>query len=439
MSLSVSEQTKVVVVGLGYVGLPLTLAFDEHFLCTGFDTNAGRVEGLQRGVDFNHEVPSEVVQRSSAVFTDDPACIRDADLVVVTVPTPITEDYEPDLSLLESASKIIGSQLKDRSEGKNPAVVVFESTTYPGCTEDFCGPIIEQESGLVSGEGFYLGYSPERTNFGDQDHSLENVIKIISGQNAEAEQFIFDAYSKIAVMGLHRAESIRVAESAKVIENIQRDLNIALFNELSMIFDKMDIDSSAVFDAAATKWNFHRYRPGLVGGHCIPVDPYYLTHAAERVGHDSKVVLAGRSVNEGMPGMILEKIRLLAESEGCSVENSSLLFLGATFKPDITDMRNSKTFALFKMIASQNPNSCLIEPNVDPAELNEKVPYAITSDEAIDQTWDIVVVGVAHSNYPDELRDHVFGENSDTKLVVDVPGMVNKPGNLSSTYKYWRL
>lgn len=439
MSFSVSEQTKVVVVGLGYVGLPLTLAFDEHFLCTGFDTNAGRVEGLQRGVDFNHEVPSEVIQRSSAVFTDDPACIRDADLVVVTVPTPITEDYEPDLSLLESASKIIGSQLKDRSEGKNPAVVVFESTTYPGCTEDFCGPIIEQESGLVSGEGFYLGYSPERTNFGDQDHSLENVIKIISGQNAEAEQFIFDAYSRIAISGVHRAESIRVAESAKVIENIQRDLNIALFNELSMIFDKMDINSSAVFDAAATKWNFHRYRPGLVGGHCIPVDPYYLTHAAEQVGHDSKVVLAGRAVNEAMPEMILGKIRLLAESEGYSLEESSLLFLGATFKPDVTDMRNSKTFSLFKKIACLNPNAYLVEPNVDPSELDENAPHAISSDAAVEHDWDIVVVGVAHSNYSDELRNHVFGEDSDTKLVVDVPGMLNNQDNALSPYIYWRL
>jgi len=434
MTISVSDQTKVVVVGLGYVGLPLTLAFSEHFSCTGFDTNSERVEGLQQGIDFNREVPRDQIVGSSATFTDDSSKIQNADLIIVTVPTPITDDYEPDLSLLESASELIGGQLRNRSRVAEPPVIVFESTTYPGCTEDFCGPVIEKFSGLLSGQDFYLGYSPERTNFGDLEHSLENVVKIISGQTPDAEQFIYDAYSKIAAAGIHRAENIRVAESAKVIENIQRDLNIALFNELSLIFDKMDIDSSAVFDAAATKWNFNRYTPGLVGGHCIPVDPYYLTHAAERAGHDSRVVLAGRAVNEAMPIALLDKMKSLFAEQDLAFESTDVLFLGATFKPDVSDLRNSKTLTLFRLVSNDNPNAQLYDPNVEQSAIK-----TISDSQVITRTWRVVVVGVAHSNYSQEVLDHLFGEDSGTKLIVDIPGMLGDHDRESSTQRYWRL
>tara|TARA_Y100001934_G_scaffold215388_1_gene255276 strand:+ start:5085 stop:6404 length:1320 start_codon:yes stop_codon:yes gene_type:complete len=439
MTISVSEQTQVVIVGLGYVGLPLTLAFGEHFSCTGFDINSARVEGIKGGHDLHREVSSEQIKRSSVTFTTDPKCIRNADLVIVTVPTPITDDYEPDLNLLTSASKLIGMEFRKRTASETPPVVVFESTTYPGCTEDFCGPLIERESGLVSGDSFYLGYSPERTNFGDQEHSLDSVVKIISGQNSEVEQFIFDAYSKIATAGLHLAESIRVAESAKVIENIQRDLNIALFNELALIFEKMDIDSSAVFDAAATKWNFNRYAPGLVGGHCIPVDPYYLTHAAEQAGHTSKVVLAGRAVNEAMPAVLFEKIMALCTENGLTIETASILFLGATFKPDVSDLRNSKTLTLFGKLSGINSTTQLFEPNVNSEVIGKIVTQLVTETEVLNHRWDLVVIGVEHSKYSEELKDHLFGDKSRTELVVDIPGMLRDHDTISSPYLYWRL
>jgi UDP-N-acetyl-D-galactosamine dehydrogenase len=261
-----NEPASVVVIGLGYVGLPLALAFSKEFPTTGFDVDTSRVDELLAGVDCNQELSSVELLSSKLRFARESSCISDAEFIVVTVPTPVTCDYEPDLGMLYSASELIGTRLTERSINLRPPIIVFESTTYPGCTEEFCGPVIEDASGLKSGEGFFLGYSPERTNFGDDTHTVETVVKVVAGQTPEVAELVSDVYGKIVKAGTYMAVNIKTAEASKVIENIQRDLNIALFNELAMIFDKMGIRSVDAFDAAATKWNFHRYQPGLVGG-----------------------------------------------------------------------------------------------------------------------------------------------------------------------------
>ena len=290
--------SNLVVIGLGYVGLPLALAFSKEISTTGFDVDTSRVDELLAGVDRNNELSSAELSSSKLSFTKESSCISDAEFIVVAVPTPITESYKPDLGMLKSASELIGNQLREREKNLSPVVVVFESTTYPGCTEEFCGPLIEKASGLKSGVDFFLGYAPERTNFGDGIHTLETIVKVVSGQTPEVAELVSEIYGRVVKAGIHKAVNIKTAEASKLIENIQRDLNIALFNEFAVIFDKMNIRSSDVFDAAATKWNFHRYHPGLVGGHCIPVDPYYMTYASSELGYDARLVLAGRDMNE---------------------------------------------------------------------------------------------------------------------------------------------
>ena len=421
----------ITVVGLGYVGLPLTLAFAAEFETVGFDNDASRVEELQAGNDRNLEVEAEEISASNATFSSDESCITEADCIVVTVPTPLTDGNRPDLSLLESASGTIGRRLASRSSESSTPIIVFESTTYPGCTEDFCAPIIERESGLKSGEGFVLGYSPERTNFGDSEHTLDTVVKVVSGQTSDGADVIADVYSRIAKAGIHMAPDIKTAEASKVIENVQRDLNIALFNESAMIFDRMGINSSDVFDAAGTKWNFHRYQPGLVGGHCIPVDPYYLTYAAEETGYFAEVILAGRSVNEAMVGQVAEKIEQLLAAENRAAGNTDVLILGQTFKEDVADFRNSKAVRLKDLMAESFGTVSSFDPY---AELGEGISDPFTSDAK----YGVVVLAMAHSQFVD-MADKLIGLVESGGLLVDLSGTVD-PSQLSGAdLRFWNL
>ena len=421
----------ITVIGLGYVGLPLALAFAAEFPTKGFDNDPSRVDQLIAGVDRNLEVDAGMITSSNLVLTSDQSCVANADFIVVTVPTPVTENNRPDLSLLESASAMIGRCLRDRSADSEAPVIVFESTTYPGCTEEFCGPIIERESGLTSGEGFVLGYSPERTNFGDAEHTLETVVKVVSGQTVEGAEAVSDVYSRIAKAGVHLAPNIKTAEASKVIENVQRDLNIALFNESAMMFDGMGINSSDVFDAAGTKWNFHRYQPGLVGGHCIPVDPYYLTYAAEQTGYVADVILAGRGVNEGMVAKIVEKIKQLSIEAGLSLSDVDILVLGQTFKGDVADFRNSKAIHLsgamdgsFKSVTSFDPYGEKNDSNRNPFEDGAK--------------FDVVVLAVPHAEFVESI-DAVRELVTLGGVLVDLTGSVEPSQLLNSDLRFWKL
>jgi UDP-N-acetyl-D-galactosamine dehydrogenase len=421
----------ITVIGLGYVGLPLALAFADQLPTIGFDNNPARIEELLDGNDRNREVPKELITSSSLNLTSNENSVTNADFIVVTVPTPVTEDFQPDLSLLESASSMIGRCLRERSEGKSAPIVVFESTTYPGCTEEFCGPIIERESGLKSGEGFILSYSPERTNFGDADHTLETVVKVVSAQTTEAAEIVGSVYGCIAKAGVHMAPNIKTAEASKVIENVQRDLNIALFNESAMIFDRMGINSSDVFSAAGTKWNFHQYQPGLVGGHCIPVDPYYLTYAAEQVGYDANVILAGRSVNEGMVNRINVKIQELVGSTGKSPNDTNVLVLGQTFKSDVADFRNSKALDLSIAISSTFRSVTTFDPYGDDNADNQD-PFDSSTK------FDVVVLAVGHSHFIDSIQP-VVDLVSIGGVLVDLTGRVERSQIVGSNLLFWKL
>ena len=421
----------VTIVGLGYVGLPLALAFADQLPTTGFDNDSVRIAQLLNGNDRNHEVSQEIITSSSLALTVDENSVTNADFIVVTVPTPVTEDFQPDLSLLESASSMIGRCLRDRSEVKSAPIVVFESTTYPGCTEEFCGPIIERESGLKSGEGFILAYSPERTNFGDVEHTLETVVKVVSAQTVEAAEIVGSVYGRIAKAGVHMAPNIKTAEASKVIENVQRDLNIALFNESAMIFDRMGINSSDVFNAAGTKWNFHQYQPGLVGGHCIPVDPYYLTYAAEQVGYDANVILAGRSVNENMVNRINLKIQELASSTGKSLSETNVLVLGQTFKSDVADFRNSKALDLSSAISSIFRSVTTFDPYGDDNADNQD-PFNSSTK------FDVVVLAVGHSHFIESIQT-VTDLVSTGGVLVDLTGRVDRSQIIDSELLFWKL
>jgi len=439
MDSNIGKPANVCIVGLGYVGLPLALAFAKRLPTTGFDVDKVRVEHLSTGNDRNREVGEAEITSSKTEFTSNASCITNADFIVVTVPTPVTDDHKPDLSLLESASTLIGKQLAKRSQGLPAPIIVFESTTYPGCTEEFCGPIIAEQSGLQSGAGFFLGYSPERTNFGDDEHTLETVIKVVSGQTLEVADIVGKTYGLIAKAGTHNAPSIKAAEASKVIENVQRDLNIALFNELAMIFDRMDINSSDVFDAAATKWNFHRYTPGLVGGHCIPVDPYYLTHAAAQVGYKADVVLAGRAVNESMTDFVRGKLlSFLVEKNGENGEHS-VLILGQTFKADIADIRNSKAISLAKSIATIAGQAVVYDPYFDDVSggiysdsLVEKVGDPFLSDT----TYDAVVIATPHAQFLQNPESTVLLA-SEGGLILDVSGKIERQVVERLKRSYW--
>ena len=433
-----NKPANLVVIGLGYVGLPLALAFSKEIPTTGFDVDTSRVDELLAGVDRNNELSNEELISSKLSLTKESSCISDAEFIIVTVPTPITHSHEPDLSMLKSASELIGNRLRKRSKNLPPSIVVFESTTYPGCTEDFCGPLIEQESGLKSGVDFFLGYSPERTNFGDGIHTVETVVKVTSGQTPEVAKLVSETYGRVVKAGIHTAVNIKTAEASKVIENIQRDLNIALFNELAVIFDRMDIRSADVFNAAATKWNFHRYQPGLVGGHCIPVDPYYLTHVSSELGYDARVVLAGRDVNEKMAEFIADKVSLLMRSNVEVQAKASVLLLGLAFKPNVSDLRNSKVMTLANLLLDRDFILDVYDPVVQ-HRLPDGIGYRMLENPFLsDKAYDAVILAVPHDIFMDQ-KNRIVDLVNPGGLVADLVSGLN-PSDVESFGKiYWSL
>lgn len=389
----IARTTRVTVVGLGYVGLPLAVALARKFWVTGFDIDRQRIAELADGHDRTGEIEPGLLSMSSLGVTYDAAVCPPSDFYIVTVPTPITPDNKPDLRLVEAASRTVGAMLPAAvAEGREP-VVVFESTVYPGVTEEICAPILEQASGLACGKDFFLGYSPERINPGDREHTIDRITKVVSGQTPEVLERVAHLYGAITSGGVFRAASIKAAEAAKVIENAQRDINIAFMNEIAQIFGQMDLSVWDVLAAAQTKWNFLPFTPGLVGGHCIGVDPYYLSHRAEELGHKSQVILAGRGVNDGMAEWVAS--RLHAARGG---KPGTVLVLGLTFKENVPDLRNSKVADLAAALTAHGHAVTVHDPLADAAEARHEYGIELAGDIA-EGAWDLVLLAVPHREY----------------------------------------
>lgn len=429
----VSKKEKLSLVGLGYVGMPIAVAFAKKIDVIGFDLNAKKIELYKNGIDPTNEVGSEAIRNTSVEFTADETKLKEAKFHIVAVPTPVNDDHTPDLTPVEGASRILGRNLTKGS------VVVFESTVYPGVTEDVCVPILEKESGLKCGEDFKIGYSPERINPGDKVHRLETIKKIVSGMDEESLDVIAKVYELVVEAGVHRAESIKVAEAAKVIENSQRDINIAFMNELSIIFNKMGIDTQSVLKAAGTKWNFLKFYPGLVGGHCIGVDPYYLTYKAEMMGYHSQVILAGRRINDDMGKYVAENVvkNLIAAEK--PVRNAKVAILGFTFKENCPDTRNTRVIDIVRELNEYGIKPLVADPTADREEALKL--YGIEfADVSEIRNMDAVVLAVAHESFsrftPEEI-DSFFGEGK--KVLLDIKGLLNRKEFEDRGYSYWRL
>ena len=385
------KEKKIAVIGLGYVGLPLALEFAKYFKVIGFDINATRIDLMKKHIDPSEEMTKEAFEGKDIEFTSHPEDLQNAHFYIVTVPTPVDDRKVPDLMPLIKASGTIGKYIKKGD------YVVYESTVYPGCTEEDCLPVIEKHSKLEFGIDFKAGYSPERINPGDKDRSIDKILKIVSGSDAEALDNISKIYGQIITAGIYKAQSIKVAEAAKVIENTQRDLNISLMNELAMIFDRMGIDTQAVLDAAGTKWNFIKLKPGLVGGHCIGVDPYYLTHKSIQLGYDPQVILSGRRINDGMPSWIAKKLTQLLIQRGKNPGKSKVLVLGITFKENVSDIRNSKVADLVRELMQYSINVHIFDSFASPNDVAHE--YKLTVIDKIGKDYDAVVVAVAHDEF----------------------------------------
>lgn len=429
----VSGEEKLSLVGLGYVGMPIAVAFAKKIKVVGFDLNAHKIDLYKSGVDPTKEVGDDAIKETSVEFTADETKLREAKFHIVAVPTPVNDDHTPDLSPVKGASEILGRNLTKGS------VVVFESTVYPGVTEDICVPILERESGLKCGVDFKIGYSPERINPGDKVHRLETITKIVSGMDEETLDIVAKVYELVVEAGVHRAESIKVAEAAKVIENSQRDINIAFMNELSIIFNKMGIDTQSVLKAAGTKWNFLNFYPGLVGGHCIGVDPYYLTYKAEELGYHSQIILAGRRINDDMGKYVAENVvkNLIASDK--PVKNAKVAILGFTFKENCPDTRNTKVIDIVKELKEYGITPLIADPQADKEEAKRLYGVEFVSFEDV-KNMDAVVLAVAHDEFKnltmDEL-DGLFG--SGKKVLLDLKGLLNRKEYENAGYCYWRL
>ncbi len=423
---------RIAVVGLGYVGLPVALAFARKFPGTvGFDVHREKVEELRRGHDRNREQSPELLKSSTLQVTSDPADMKGCTFFVVAVPTPVDGNNVPDLSPVERASETVGKVL---SEG---AVVVYESTVYPGVTEDVCAPILEASSGLKRGQHFKLGYSPERINPGDQEHALEKITKVVSGEDAETLDRVAAAYGAIVDAGVHRAPSIKVAEAAKVIENTQRDLNIALMNELAIIFDRMGIRTSDVLAAAGTKWNFLRFKPGLVGGHCIGVDPYYLTMKAQQLGYQPEVILAGRRINNNMGAYVASRVVKLLIDADITVKNARVGVFGLTFKEDCNDIRNSKVPDILRELRQFGIKAMVHDPIASAPEAMAEYGVGLVSiDEMIG--LDAMILAVCHSHYLRLGEARLLTAVRDGGVVADVKSALD-PARVDRRLRYWSL
>ena len=427
---------KLSLVGLGYVGMPIAVAFARKIKVTGFDLNSEKIELYKSGVDPTKEVGDEVIASTSVEFTADETKLREARFHIVAVPTPVNDDHTPDLSPVEGASRILGRNLTKGS------IVVFESTVYPGVTEDICVPILEKESGLKCGTDFKIGYSPERINPGDKVHRLETITKIVSGMDEETLDTVAKVYSLVVEAGVYRAESIKVAEAAKVIENSQRDINIAFMNELSMIFHRMGIDTRAVLEAAGTKWNFLKFFPGLVGGHCIGVDPYYLTYKAEELGYHSQIILSGRRINDDMGKYVAESLVKLLIKADRTVKGAKVAILGFTFKENCPDTRNTKVIDIYRELKEYGIDAIVTDPEADAAEAKRLYGIEFASMEDI-KDMDAVVIAVNHRSFDafgGSTIDGWFSDAADKKVLLDLKGMLDKKEyDNRKDYIYWRL
>lgn len=423
---------KIAVVGLGYVGLPVAVSFGKKGRIIGFDINEHRINTLKQGIDYTKEVESQDLLETDIDFTNDPSRLREADFIIVAVPTPITETKQPDLTPLIKASETVGSNLQ------KGAIVVYESTVYPGATEEVCVPVLEKASGLKAGVDFFVGYSPERINPGDKEHTFTKITKVVSGQNDKVLEIIAGVYGSVVEAGVYRASSIKVAEAAKVIENTQRDLNIALMNELAIIFDKLGIDTAEVLESAGTKWNFLPFTPGLVGGHCIGVDPYYLTHKAESVGYHPEVILAGRRINDNMGKFIATSLVKQMIHKNMPIQGARVTVLGLTFKENVPDLRNSKVIDVIRELQEFGVEVQVTDALADKEEaIREYGIELVDYDKLIPA--DAVVLAVPHDEYVekgweqfDRLLKHGKG------IVVDIKSKLEKetcPANIT----LWRL
>lgn len=428
----VNKKRIISVVGLGYVGLPVAVAFGKVQKTIGFDVNPLRIKELKEGRDRTGEVSYPELKSANILFTDKIEELKLADFHIVAVPTPVDDANQPDLTCMLKASETVGKGLKKGD------IVVYESTVYPGVTEEECVPILEQVSGLTCGSGFKVGYSPERINPGDKEHTFTKIKKVVSGQDAETLAIVAGVYEMVVSAGVHRTSSIKVAEAAKVIENTQRDLNIALMNELSLIFDRMGIDTNDVLEAAGTKWNFLKFKPGLVGGHCIGVDPYYLTHKAEKIGYIPQVILAGRRINDSMGKFIAQRTIKEMIRAGHNICNSMVTVLGLTFKEDCPDLRNSKVVDIIRELHDYGTHVQVHDPLADPVEAKHEYGISLVAMEKLKPAA-AVVVAVAHKSYREMLLETLNRLMDKNPVLIDVKGIFNSETLRKNGVRLWRL
>jgi UDP-N-acetyl-D-galactosamine dehydrogenase len=426
----VKKEKKIAVIGLGYVGLPLALEFARQYSVIGFDINEERIEMMKGGKDPSNELEDHTFLDKEIEFTADIHRLREAHFYVVAVPTPVDEHKVPNLKPVLSASKTVGQVLKKGD------YVVFESTVYPGCTEEDCIPVLEQESGLTFGQDFKVGYSPERINPGDKARTIDKILKIVSGSDPESAAEISKIYRSIITAGVFEAASIKVAEAAKVIENAQRDLNISFVNELAIIFDKIGIDTHEVLEAAGTKWNFLKFTPGLVGGHCIGVDPYYLTHKAKQLGYDPQVILSGRRINDGMPAFIAKRLVQMLIQKGKNPSSTKVLIKGITFKENVADIRNSKVADLARELMQYSINVHITDPHASPNEVAKEYKLVLVDQESND--YDAVVVAVNHQEYINLDQDYYKSIMNESPILMDLKA-IYQAFTEEDGFTYWRL
>ena len=424
----INKEAKLAVIGLGYVGLPIALEFAKKIPVIGFDIKPERVEMMKKGIDPSRELPSEAFEDCDIHFTASPEDLKGANFFIVAVPTPIDEHNLPDMMPVLKASETVGKALKEGD------YVVYESTVYPGATEEDCVPVLERESGLKYIEQFKVGFSPERINPGDKVNTLTSIVKVSSGCDEESAENIAKVYELVIKAGVHRASSIKVAEASKIIENTQRDINIAFMNELSIIFNRMDINTFEVLEAAGTKWNFLKFFPGLVGGHCIGVDPYYLTHKAKQLGYHAQMINSGRFINDSMGGYVAKQIvKRLVKAEK-NIQSSKVLIMGITFKEDVSDIRNSKVVDVYRELLSYGVNVDVVDPYADPEEVKVEYQFDLAVKPAND--YDVVVAAVSHDKYKDLDENYFESITSDNALFVDIKGIYRKK---IKKLNYWSL
>lgn len=428
-----SRKEKIAIVGMGYVGLPLAVLFGQLYTVVGFDSKTGRILELRSNFDKTGEITSNEIKNSSINFVDDPAELKKTRLIITCVPTPVDKNKLPDLQPLERATATIGKYLSPGT------TVVYESTVYPGLTEEICVPILEKNSGLQCGQDFKIGYSPERINPGDSLHPLNRIVKVVSGQDDSSTKLLVAIYASVIEAGVYCTPDIRTAEAAKVIENIQRDLNIALINELSIIFNKLNIDSREVFKAAASKWNFVSYEAGLVGGHCIGVDPYYLTYKAREIGYHPDVILAGRRINAGMGKYIAEQTLRALNVSGKPLNKARILILGFTFKENIKDIRNTRVVDIYQDLEEYGAQTSIYDPLAIPEEVKQEYGIDLIGDLKNHAPYDAIILAVKHNNFSELSLAYLSTICSAKPVIIDVKGFYDRQEAENSGFYYWRL